>query len=79
MERKENDKMPITRKGLKFLVIGVLVMIAGYILLAGGGSKDPAVFNEAMFNFRRLVIAPIVIICGVIIEIVAIMSLFKKK
>lgn len=79
MERKENDKMPITRKGLMFLIVGVLVMFAGYILLAGGGSDDPAVFNEAMFNFRRLVAAPIVIICGVIIEVVAIMSLFKKK
>lgn len=71
--------MPVTRKGLRFLVIGLLVMIAGYILLMGGGSDDPAVFSQKMFDFRRLVAAPVVIICGIIIEIVAIMGLFKKN
>lgn len=79
MERKDNENMPISRKGLKFLLIGLLVMIAGYILLMGGGSDDPAVFNEAMFDFRRLVAAPLVIIAGIVIEIVAIMGLFRKE
>lgn len=79
MERKENENMPVTRKGLMFLIVGLLVMVAGYILLMGGGSDDPAVFNTAMFNFRRLVAAPVVIICGVIIEIVGIMGLFRKN
>ena len=69
----------ITRKGLRFLLIGLLVMVAGYILMAGGGSDDPAVFNRAMFDFRRLVAAPLVIICGVVIEIVAIMGCFKDN
>lgn len=70
--------MPITRKGLRLLLIGLLVMIAGYVLIAGGGSDDPEVFNNAMFDFRRLVAAPLVIICGIIIEIVAIMMVSKK-
>jgi len=70
--------MPVTRKGLRFLVMGVLVMIAGYILLAGGGSDDPNVFSTAMFDFRRLVAAPLVILCGIVIEIVAIMGIFRK-
>lgn len=74
-----NEKMPITPKGLKYLLIGLLVMVSGYILMSGGGSDDPQVFSYAMFDFRRLVIAPIVIILGIIIEIVAIMGLFKKK
>ncbi|MBQ2550073.1 MAG: DUF3098 domain-containing protein, partial [Bacteroidales bacterium] len=46
---------------------------------SGGGSKDPQVFNYDMFDFRRLVAAPIVIICGIVIEIVAIMGKFKDK
>ena len=71
--------MAITRKGLKLMIIGLLVMIAGFILLSGGGSKDPQVFNYDMFDFRRLVAAPIVIICGIVIEIVAIMGKFKDK
>ena len=71
-------KMAITRKGLKFMIVGLLVMVAGYILLSGGGSKDPEVFNYAMFDFRRLVAAPVVIICGIVIEAVAIMGKFKE-
>lgn len=71
--------MAITPKGLKLLVIGVLVMIAGYILMIGGGSKDPNVFNYAMFDFQRLVAAPVVIICGIVIEVVAIMRVGKTK
>ena len=68
------DKMAISRKGLKLLLCGLLVMVAGYILMAGGASDDPNVFNYAMFDFRRLVAAPVVIVAGIIIEIVAIMG-----
>lgn len=74
-----NDKMAITPKGLKFLLIGLVVMVSGYILMMGGGSKDPAVFNYAMFDFRRLVAAPLVILLGVVIEVIAIVGVFKKK
>lgn len=65
--------MAITKKGLKLILMGFLVMVAGFILMMGGGVKDPQVFNWAMFDFRRLVAAPVVIICGVVIVIVAIM------
>lgn len=74
-----NEKMPITPKGLKYLLIGLLVMVSGYILMSGGGSDDPQVFNYAMFDFRRLVVAPVVIILGIIIEVIAIMGLFKNN
>lgn len=76
---ENNTKMPITPKGLKFLIVGLLVMVSGYILMSGGGSKDPEVFNYAMFDFRRLVVAPIVIILGIIIEVIAIMGVFKSR
>jgi hypothetical protein len=71
---KEEKGMAITAKGLKLLAIGLLVMIAGFILMMGGGSDDPAVFNTDMFDFQRLVAAPVVIICGIVIEVVAIMK-----
>lgn len=67
----------MTRKGLKFLLAGLLVMIAGFVLLTGGGSTDPEVFNWAMFDFRRLVAAPVVIVVGIVIEVLAIMGRFK--
>ena len=71
--------MAITPKELKYLLVGLLVMVSGYILMMGGGSDDPEVFNYAMFDFRRMVAAPIVIILGIVIEIVAIMGVFKAR
>jgi len=71
--------MPMTRKGIRFMIIGLLVMVAGYVLMAGGGSDDPAVFNYDMFNWRRLVAAPMVILCGIVIEVAAIMGMVKGK
>ena len=70
--------MAITPKGLKYLLIGLLVMVSGYILMSGGGSDDPEVFSYAMFDFRRMVAAPVVIVLGIIIEVVAIMGVFGK-
>ena len=70
--------MPITSKGLKLLLVGLIVMISGYILMMGGGSEDPRIFNYAMFDFRRMVAAPVVIILGIVIEVVSIMKIFKK-
>ena len=70
--------MPITAKGLRLLLVGLIVMISGYILMMGGGSDDPQVFNYAMFDFRRMFAAPIVIILGIVIEVVAIMRVFKN-
>lgn len=76
---KDNDKMAMTAKGLRLLIAGALVIIAGLILLSGGGSKDPQVFNYAMFDFRRMVGAPLVIIAGIVVEVVAIMGLPRSK
>ena len=75
----DNGKMATTPKGLRLMIAGLLVLVAGFILLAGGGSKDPQVFNYAMFDFRRLVAAPIVILAGIVVEVVAIMGVFRGK
>lgn len=76
---EKNPKMAITPKGLKYLLVGLIVMVSGYILMTGGGSDDPEVFNYAMFDFRRMVAAPLVIILGIVIEVVAIMGMFRNK
>ena len=69
----------MTPKGLRYLLIGLIVMVSGYVLMTGGGSTDPEVFNYDMFDFRRMVAAPLVIILGIVIEVVAIMGVFKGK
>ena len=76
---ENNPKMAITPKGLRYLLVGLIVMVSGYVLMSGGGSTDPEVFNYSMFDFRRMVAAPIVIILGIVIEVVAIMGMFKNK
>ncbi|MBQ6912284.1 MAG: DUF3098 domain-containing protein [Bacteroidales bacterium] len=73
------DKMAVTAKNIKLMIAGLLVMAAGFLLLSGGGSDDPQVFNYAMFDWRRLVAAPIVIIAGIVVEVIAIMGQFKEK
>ena len=75
----DNNKMAITPKGLRLLLAEFIVMVAGFILLAGGGSSDPQVFNYAMFDFRRLVAAPLVILSGIVVIAVAILGNFKEK
>jgi hypothetical protein len=49
------------------------VILLGFVLMSGGGSDDPAVFNAGMFSFRRITLAPILVIAGFVIEVVAIM------
>ena len=72
MEDKQ-DKMAVGRKGVILMIAGVLVMVAGFILLSGGGVKDPQVFNWSMFDFRRLVAAPLVIVAGIVMVACGIM------
>ena len=70
---------PIPYRNILYIIAGFAVMVLGYILMAGGGSDDPKVFNEAMFSFRRIVIAPVVILAGMVMVIVAIMYRGKKE
>ena len=73
------DRMVTTAKGIKMMIAGLLVMVAGFLLLSGGGSDDPQVFNYAMFDWRRLVAGPVVIIAGIVVEVIAIMGHFKDN
>ena len=80
MENKEENKglqLAFGKVNYILMAVGIIVLAIGYILLAGGGSDDPNVFNPAMFDTRRLYVAPILIVLGFVVEIVAIM--YKKK
>lgn len=72
------NKMSVSAKGLRLMLAGVLAMVAGLLLLSGGGMKDPQVFNYDMFDFRRLVAAPIVILAGIVVIAVSILGEFKE-
>lgn len=67
------------KTSLWLMLAGLAVLFAGFALLSGGGVKDPEVFNYEMFNTRRLVVAPLVMVCGIVIETYAIMRKHKSK
>ena len=79
MNYMDNDRMPLDRKGLYILLAGVALILLGFILMSGGGVKDPQVFNYAMFDFRRIALAPIVIVAGIAVIIVSIVRKPKDK
>ena len=66
------------KENYKLMAIGFVVIVIGFILVSGGGSDDPNVFSEDIFNFRRLTIAPIVLLAGFVFEIYAIMKKPKR-
>lgn len=71
-------KMALGRKNYIFMLIGFGLIVLGFILMSGGGSDDPNVFDYSMFSFRRITLAPITVLAGFALEVFAIMKRFKK-
>ena len=57
-------KFPFQRKNYQLLLIGVWIILLGYVLMMGGGSADPNVFDPSIFSFQRITLAPIVVLIG---------------
>lgn len=71
---QENPRMPLTRRNYILLAVGFAVILLGFVLMSGGGSDSPDEFNYAMFSWRRITLAPILVIGGFVIEIYAILK-----
>ena len=80
-KRKENAKPVFVfgKKNYKFMFIGLACIALGFILMSGGGSDDPNVFNPEIFNFRRIRLAPMLILIGFGIQVYAILLNPDKK
>lgn len=77
---KKNDLFALQKENYLLMIIGLVVIIVGFILMVGGKSDDPNVFNEEeLFSFRRITLAPMVVLAGFIFEIWAIMKKPKRK
>ena len=79
VEVGKQQLLPLTFENYKLMLIGFVIIVIGFILMAGGGSDDPNVFNEDMFNFRRITLAPILVLGGFAFEVYAIMKKPKMK
>ena len=78
---KNNEQKPeflFDKINYNILLIGIAVIAIGFILMSGGGSDDPKVFNDAIFNFRRIRLAPTVVLIGFGITIYSIFKSPKK-
>jgi len=85
MIKKETEKkfgLALDKENYFLLIIAVVIVIVGFILMSGGGSEDPEVFNEEIYGFRRVRLAPVITLIGFLFGIYAIMkkpSSDKKK
>lgn len=71
--------MPFTTKNYVMLLVGVLVIVLGFVLMSGGGEHTATEFDSSIFSFRRITLAPIVVIAGFVVVGVAIMKRFKTS
>ena len=81
MSKKDSNPKPeflFGKKNYIFMFIGLAFIALGFILMAGGGSDNPEVFNEEIYNFQRIRLAPTLVLIGLAIEIYAIMAKYKK-
>ncbi|MFC2127751.1 DUF3098 domain-containing protein [Bacteroidota bacterium] len=67
------------KKNYLWMLIGLVCIAVGFILMAGGGSDNPEVFNEEMYNFRRIRLAPTIVLIGFAIEVYAILLNSSKS
>lgn len=73
-ELPKSFDFPFAKENYRLLIIGIAIIIIGFILMTGGGSDDPNVFNPEIFSFRRITLAPMLSLFGFIFIIYAIMK-----
>ena len=78
MENKEQGFL-FEKVNYKILFIGIAVIVVGFILMSGGGSDNPAVFNPEIFSFRRIRLAPTLVLIGFGITVYSILKNPKKQ
>jgi len=74
-KRKQDSKgnFLFGKKNYKFMLIGIIFIAVGFILMSGGGSDDPNVFDDSIFNWRRIRLAPTLVLIGFGIQVYAIL------
>ena len=71
---ESKETLALAKINYLLIAAGTLVVVIGFALMSGGGSEDPSVFSDGIFNFRRLSLAPIVVLIGYIVVMFGIMK-----
>jgi hypothetical protein len=74
MKKKQERQLLFDRSKYNLVILGLAITALGFILMIGGGSDDPGEFSYKLFNFRRLTLAPILVIAGYGLQVYAIMK-----
>ena len=77
-EKNQSQPMPLTKKNYILMLVGALIIVLGFVLMSGGGEHTATEFDESIFSFRRITLAPIVVVAGFVFEIYAIMKRFNR-
>lgn len=75
----QKQTFALGKENYKLLLIGFGIIVVGFILMVGGKSEDPSVFNPEIFSFRRITLAPLIVLFGFLFEIYAIMKRPKQE
>ena len=73
--KQDNSEFIFGKRNYKFMFIGLACIVIGFILMSGGGSDDPNVFSEAIFNKRRIRLAPTLVLIGFGIQILSLIHI----
>ena len=73
---KNDGVMPLTMRNYLLLLVGAIVIVLGFVLMSGGGEATPEEFHYEIFSWRRITLAPILVIAGFVFEIYAILKRF---
>lgn len=77
-KQQDDPRFPLGPENYKLMAIGFAIIVLGFILMVGGGSDDPNVFDEGIFSFRRITLAPLILLFGFVFQIYAIMKRGKS-
>lgn len=75
MSEEKKDYIPFHKENYLFLIIGVVLVVVGFLLMSGGGNETPEVYSDEVFSTRRLTVAPLVVLSGLAVVMVGI---FRK-
>jgi len=78
-KRKEKNNFIFKKRNYKIMILGLVIIAVGFILMSGGGSEDPNIFSPDIYNFRRIRLAPTLVLLGLGVQIYAILSTADKE
>jgi membrane-bound ClpP family serine protease len=73
----KKEGFAFAKMNYQLLIAGVVLIIIGFVLMSGGGSADPKVYNPEIFNFRHITLAPIIVLSGFAVVMLSIMKKAK--